>query len=130
MVHDASTAAAAAAMAIRLDGAEQLSRLLRPPSDGATARTALTSTGKLGRADRFQDYLMRMGSNGYWNQVTFGLRATATRRAGAADLHAPAGDRARAKTCASSGREDEQAAAGAGERAARAGATRRSIALD
>ena len=64
----------AASLAIRSVGAQQVSRLLAATSGddepGFGFAAALTSTGRhFTRSDRLHEFLMRMGGNGYWNQV-------------------------------------------------------------
>ena len=70
-VHGAHTADVAAALAVRASGAAQLSSLLDTPGNGGWGFTAvLTSEARMfTSAARLREYLMRMGNNGYWNQV-------------------------------------------------------------
>ena len=48
-----------------------MQRLLRSRADGGGGFTAaLTSSGKyFASAERFHEFIVRMGGNGYWNQV-------------------------------------------------------------
>jgi hypothetical protein len=56
---------------MRANGAEQLSRLLRSKEKGGAGFTAaLTSNARLfTSSERLHDFLVGMGSNGYWNQA-------------------------------------------------------------
>ena len=70
---------------IRQAGATQLSRLLRPLAKGGGGfALALASNGKLfAREERLHEFLLRMGSNGYWDQLDmwFARNGTTVRRA-------------------------------------------------
>ena len=70
----------AEATRIRAEGAAQVAALLRPTANGGAGfGAALTSLGKaFFRAERLRDYIVRMGSNGYWNQEDFWFARDAT----------------------------------------------------
>ena len=70
--HAAHAAEVAAKLHVRSSGARQLSRLLAPAGDagGWGFSAALTSSGKaFTSAERFEEFLVRMGGNGYWDQI-------------------------------------------------------------
>ena len=67
---------------IRQAGATQLSRLLRPLAKGGGGfALALASNGKLfAREERLHEFLLRMGSNGYWDQLDMWFARNGTTR--------------------------------------------------
>ena len=79
-IHGAQSADVAAALAVRVAGADQLSRLLVSKADGGWGfSAALTSESQsFTTADGLREYLMRMGNNGYWNQVDLWVTRDAT----------------------------------------------------
>ena len=82
--HAPRTAEAAAAFRLRFDGSSQLARLLMGVADGGWGfRSALTSTARLfTTSDRLHEFLVSMGSNGYWHQAdVWFTRDAATARA-------------------------------------------------
>ena len=81
VTHAAQTADVAAAMAIRSNGADLLSRLLVDRQSGGWGfQAALTSTGKhMTTADQLHRFLLRMGNNGYWHQQVSTTHLSASR---------------------------------------------------
>jgi hypothetical protein len=68
--HAPLTSEVAASMQLRANGAQQLSRLLTPQSKGGWGfAAALTSNGRhFTDAATFHEFIVHMGSNGYWHQ--------------------------------------------------------------
>jgi len=83
--HAPLTSEVAASMQLRANGAQQLSRLLTPQSKGGWGfAAALTSNGRhFTDAATFHEFIVHMGSNGYWHQqdVWFSRDAATVARA-------------------------------------------------
>jgi hypothetical protein len=115
--HAARSSAVALSLDSRVQGADQLSRLLGAEDLGGHGfQAALTSTGKyFANAERFRDYIIHMGSNGYWNQADIWLSrdAALVRRAQhLICMRQQAGARARA-ACVAAERQHERRRASA-----------------